>query len=323
MAVIEELPDEPQSPEVASPPEAAPTPEAAGGADVQALGEQLAAADLTPADEADFFHDSLESADPSALKDIGNRYFAQQRFADAIDCYLQALDILGPVPQPAPKEEPPGAGTGGGSGDLEAATDLPDSERPLVAEPGSDAEQPKPPAQDPAASEPSSSDPSSEAPAEAADEHESLPSEPAEIRALRISLLNNLSICEAKLENLEAAIHYCSMVLDLDRDNGKARLRRASYREKSSDLLDLSGALEDYDEYLRLFPADRGVKRTRDQLEPRVKAEQERLQAEMLSKLRGLGDSILGRFGMSIDQFKFEKDENTGSYSLKFEQGRS
>lgn len=65
------------------------------------------------------------------------------------------------------------------------------------------------------------------------------------------------------------------------------------------------------------------MKRTRDQLEPRVKAEQERLQAEMLSKLRGLGDSILGRFGMSIDQFKFEKDENTGSYSLKFEQGRS
>jgi len=30
---------------------------------------------------------------------------------------------------------------------------------------------------------------------------------------------------------------------------------------------------------------------------------------------------VLGKFGMSVDNFKFEKDPNTGSYSVNFVQG--
>ncbi len=37
-------------------------------------------------------------------------------------------------------------------------------------------------------------------------------------------------------------------------------------------------------------------------------------------KLKDLGNTILGKFGMSLDNFKAEKDPTTGSYSIKFGQ---
>ncbi len=55
-------------------------------------------------------------------------------------------------------------------------------------------------------------------------------------------------------------------------------------------------------------------------LEPRVKERQEKLQAEMLGKLKDLGNSLLGKFGLSLDNFKAEKDPATGGYSIKFQQ---
>lgn len=36
-------------------------------------------------------------------------------------------------------------------------------------------------------------------------------------------------------------------------------------------------------------------------------------------KLKEMGNSILGRFGMSVDNFKTVKDPNTGSYSVQFQ----
>ena len=38
------------------------------------------------------------------------------------------------------------------------------------------------------------------------------------------------------------------------------------------------------------------------------------------AKLKDMGNSLLGRFGMSIDNFKAVKDPNTGSYSIAFQQ---
>lgn len=37
-------------------------------------------------------------------------------------------------------------------------------------------------------------------------------------------------------------------------------------------------------------------------------------------KLKELGNTVLGKFGMSLDNFKAEKDPNTGSYSINFKQ---
>jgi hypothetical protein len=39
----------------------------------------------------------------------------------------------------------------------------------------------------------------------------------------------------------------------------------------------------------------------------------------LAAKLKDLGNSVLGRFGMSVDNFKAVKDPNTGSYSIQFQ----
>ncbi|CAN6547306.1 unnamed protein product [Malus baccata var. baccata] len=45
----------------------------------------------------------------------------------------------------------------------------------------------------------------------------------------------------------------------------------------------------------------------------------EKMKEEMIGKLKEMGNSLLGRFGMSVDNFKSVKDPNTGSYSLSFQ----
>lgn len=37
--------------------------------------------------------------------------------------------------------------------------------------------------------------------------------------------------------------------------------------------------------------------------------------AEMMGKFKDLGNTILGKFGMNLDQFQFEKND-AGSYNL-------
>jgi hypothetical protein len=37
-------------------------------------------------------------------------------------------------------------------------------------------------------------------------------------------------------------------------------------------------------------------------------------------KLKELGNSLLGNFGMSLDNFKAVKDPSSGSYSISFQQ---
>eukprot|EP01135_Chromosphaera_perkinsii_P008577 Nk52_evm19s1401 gene=Nk52_evmTU19s1401 len=128
----------------------------------------------------------------------------------------------------------------------------------------------------------------------------------------------NRAQCYLVLGDLDECIADCNESLLLDDKYAKVRLRRAVCYEKK-DMLD--EALLDY----KVLKEMSNGKETRDlnlkieRLEKSIKERNEKLQAEMLGKLKDLGNSVLGKFGMSMDNFKVQKDESTGSYSVNFQ----
>lgn len=104
----------------------------------------------------------------------------------------------------------------------------------------------------------------------------------------------------------------------------KALQRRATANEKLGTWTSLSAALEDYTTLSKhpevpdsLRPSIRNALRT---LPGRIEERKSVETAEMMDKLKGLGNSILGKFGLSTDNFQFVKNEETGGYSMAFNQ---
>ncbi len=70
----------------------------------------------------------------------------------------------------------------------------------------------------------------------------------------------------------------------------------------------------------QLDPPNAWANQAVPRLAPLVAAQQEALREEMVGKLKELGNGLLGKFGLSLDNFKAEKDPATGAYSIKFGQ---
>ncbi|WVZ08299.1 hypothetical protein V8G54_021645 [Vigna mungo] len=68
---------------------------------------------------------------------------------------------------------------------------------------------------------------------------------------------------------------------------------------------------------------DGGADRQQEQNHPeehhRQQQTEQQPERDMGTKLKDMGNSVLGRFGMSVDNFKAVKDPNTGSYSISFQ----
>ena len=77
----------------------------------------------------------------------------------------------------------------------------------------------------------------------------------------------------------------------------------------------------DYTRVLELEPGHKAAAARLKALEPVLEAKREALKEEMLSTLKGFGNTILGKFGLSLDNFKAEQDPATGSYSIQFVNG--
>lgn len=60
------------------------------------------------------------------------------------------------------------------------------------------------------------------------------------------------------------------------------------------------------------------LRSTLSRIEKKRDEEQQRERDEMLGKLKGLGDKALGWFGLSTDNFRFEKNQD-GGYGVKFQ----
>ncbi|KAI0756660.1 hypothetical protein C8Q80DRAFT_1129813 [Daedaleopsis nitida] len=138
------------------------------------------------------------------------------------------------------------------------------------------------------------------------------------------SILNaNIGACYAKLGEHKDVVTACTEALKDDPKYIKALQRRAAANEQIGSWTSLSSAQEDYKTLLDLLPPTSpdlvGVRRSLASLTPRVEAAQKRETAEMLDKLKGLGNSILGNFGLSTDNFQFTPN-GQGGYSMNFAQ---
>lgn len=78
----------------------------------------------------------------------------------------------------------------------------------------------------------------------------------------------------------------------------------------------------DYDRLLTLLPKGSAqlasVRQALVSLPQRITAQQEKEKDEMMSKLKELGNGILGKFGLSTDMFHFDQ-QPSGGYNLRFQ----
>ncbi|ORX51211.1 hypothetical protein DM01DRAFT_1337277 [Hesseltinella vesiculosa] len=137
----------------------------------------------------------------------------------------------------------------------------------------------------------------------------------------------NMAACYLKLDQPKEAKQQCDIALGHDPNYTKAKLRRAQSCQQLATSAALSEALSDYEALLEQHgqtnnvldaPALRQCRLAIQQLPPQIKALQEKEKEEMLGKLKDLGNTLLGKFGLSTDNFQFQKDPATGSYSMNF-----
>ena len=129
----------------------------------------------------------------------------------------------------------------------------------------------------------------------------------------------------ARIEALQESGHTIDQVRKLQI---KLLLRRAKAQTALSTWSTLQLADTDYQTLLSpsllpfLSPTDR--KHTLEAaraLTPRLNKAKEDEMAEMMGKLKGLGNTLLKPFGLSTSNFQFVQDEKTGGYSMNFDQG--
>jgi hypothetical protein len=71
---------------------------------------------------------------------------------------------------------------------------------------------------------------------------------------------------------------------------------------------------------LRIDPSIKSAVESHRRVKQIVDERTEKMKAEMLDKLKGFGNTILGKFGLSTDNFQMVQDPTTGSYSINFSQ---
>ncbi|XP_042515729.1 tetratricopeptide repeat protein 1-like [Macadamia integrifolia] len=126
----------------------------------------------------------------------------------------------------------------------------------------------------------------------------------------------NRAVCFSKMGKYDETIKECTKALELNPSYMKALLRRAEGHEK---LEHFEEAIADMKKILELDPSNDQARRAIRRLEPLAAEKREKMKEEMIGKLKEMGNSVLGRFGMSVDDFKAVKDPNTGSYSISFQ----
>ena len=113
----------------------------------------------------------------------------------------------------------------------------------------------------------------------------------------------NKGTCLIKLQSLKEAKETLDKAIKLNPQYSKAYLRRG---EASLALEDFIAAKLDFQKVETLgteVKVDLDKKRKAEEFS---KVQEEKMKEEMLGKLKDLGNSVLGNFGMSLDNFKVQ-----------------
>lgn len=117
----------------------------------------------------------------------------------------------------------------------------------------------------------------------------------------------------------QEAVRDCDIAILWNPKYVKALIRRSTaYENMEESKTDL--ALQDAKDALALEPNNAKIKATVKRLQKIEDERLEKLKEETMGKLKELGNSILGNFGLSLDNFQATQDPKTGSYSINFQQ---
>lgn len=126
----------------------------------------------------------------------------------------------------------------------------------------------------------------------------------------------NRAACYLKMTLYDKCIRDCTESIALSPKYVKVIMRRAKAYELKEDL---EAALADVKAVLEIDPSYTLARKECIRLEKAVTEKQEKMKEEVMGKLKSLGNTILGKFGLSLDNFKMQPKED-GTYSMSFEQ---
>ena len=126
--------------------------------------------------------------------------------------------------------------------------------------------------------------------------------------SLKSICFGNIGLCYFNLEEFEPALEYCEKALGLNNDYTKVR-------ERKIRILMIQGRVKDAKEELEKGKVADDL---RKEVEDVAAKEFEKEKTEMLGKLKDLGNTVLGKFGLSLDNFKVQQGEN-GGYNIAYQ----
>ncbi|EGG24822.1 hypothetical protein DFA_03067 [Cavenderia fasciculata] len=130
--------------------------------------------------------------------------------------------------------------------------------------------------------------------------------------------LSNRCACYLQIKDYDRVIEDATEAIDLKPTptiHIKILSRRAQAYESTEKLND---ALNDYKQVLEMDKSHQQALSAMRRLPPLIKIKEEKEREEMMGKLKDLGNSLLGKFGLSTDNFQFIKDPTSGGYSVNF-----
>lgn len=132
---------------------------------------------------------------------------------------------------------------------------------------------------------------------------------------LLTTLYSNIAICYTFHKDYESVLEYTSKSLELDGMHLKSLLNKANALE----MLDRPDeALEEYKRIVEIDQKNKGAYNSKIFILEKKAAElMEKRKNEAFDGLKKLGNTILSPFGINLDNFKMEQNEN-GSYNISF-----